>query len=1003
MSAIRTTATLTAMLLASTPLGAESVDIAFDEVTNLAAAVSPDGSEAILDIQGILWRTTLATGETTQVTQPDLGPARPDWSASGDLVAIQAYKAGTFDIWTMAPDGSDLTQLTEAPWDEREPAISPDGASIAFVSDRSGRYEVWSIDLASRELTQWSDGPGEKAYPSWSPDGSEIAFVADKTAIRAVKADGTTRDLVTDIEGVAYAPSWTKGDAGGEVAWVRSTPGKAELMVGQAVRLAGHDVFPFRAHWSDDGSAVFTADGRLMRLAPGASDPEEIPFEADLTIERPDFDVTTDKTDPRTDRPVKGIVTPALSPDGSSVAFVALNDLWIMPVGGTPERITDDAFYESDPAWSAGGERIAYISDRAGTLDIWVRDVDTGEERAVTSADGAELYPAWSPDGSSIAYLTEAGGTMIVDVGTGESRRLVEDLFQPGRPSWSADGSHVVLAAVVPYTKRFREGTSQLLVVDVEGGEQAFYEPRENVSLTTRSDNGPVWSPDGSEMAFVMDGALHTVAVDGDGKPTEDPRKLVNGIADSPTWSGDSSTILFLQDAQLKTVDVADGTVTDVAMPLTWSSEAVPAPVTIHAGRLWDGASEAIRTDVDIRIEDGMIVSVEDHDDANHDAGTVDAGDGTVMPGLIEGHTHQTWGNHTYGYGAKQGRLLLSMGITTTRSVGDLAYRAVGDYEAIESGHRIGPRFFYTGGPLDGSRVYYNAMRPISDEAQLAAEIERADVLDYDILKTYVRLKPDFMKAAADGAGKMGVPTYSHFLAPGVYLDLSGTTHLGATERLDYSRINSVTGKTYADVIDLFAKGGMSVIHDLLCRGPIAVRRRRHPAGPPGDRPAAQARTRRLGRGGGQHRDAPDVRLPRAYRGQPRDLRADHEGGGPGPGGHGHAARLRGNRAAQQPQMACEGPDDAVRGAPDGHDRAGRRTGPVGDARHGRTRQAGRPRHRPGYARDGRGRLDRRRPGHEGRTALHGRGSDCAVRERRWDEGERSIREEQPCVETGQS
>ena len=268
---------LAASLLASTPVAAEPVEVEFDEVTNLAATVSPDGSEAILDIQGILWRVPMAGGEATRITEPELEPGRAHWSPAGDLVAMQAYREGTFDIWTMAPDGSDLKQLTEAPFDEREPEVSPDGSSIAFVSDRSGTYDVWTIDLASGELTQWTDSPGEEAYPTWSADGAEIAFVVDKTDIKAVNRDGETRDLVSGIEGVAYAPSWTTGDGGGEISSIRSTPGKTDLMVGDEVRLDGHDVFPFRVRWEDDGTAIFTADGGLMRLAPGADVPEADP------------------------------------------------------------------------------------------------------------------------------------------------------------------------------------------------------------------------------------------------------------------------------------------------------------------------------------------------------------------------------------------------------------------------------------------------------------------------------------------------------------------------------------------------------------------------------------------------------------------------------------------------------------------------------------------------------------------------------------------------------
>ena len=87
-------------------------------------------------------------------------------------------------------------------------------------------------------MTQWTDSPGDEAYPTWSLDGEEIAYVVDKTEIKAVSRGGQTRDLVSGIEGIAYAPSWTKGDSG-EISWIRSTPGKADLMVGEEVRARG--------------------------------------------------------------------------------------------------------------------------------------------------------------------------------------------------------------------------------------------------------------------------------------------------------------------------------------------------------------------------------------------------------------------------------------------------------------------------------------------------------------------------------------------------------------------------------------------------------------------------------------------------------------------------------------------------------------------------------------------------------------------------------------------
>ena len=65
----------------------------------------------------------------------------------------------------------------------------------------------------------------------------------------------------------------------------------------------------------------------------------------------------------------------------------------------------------------------------------------------------------------------------VLDVASGAVRELVPSLFGPGRPSWSADGKTLAFAAVKQYSQRFREGTSQILAVDVATGEQTFHAP----------------------------------------------------------------------------------------------------------------------------------------------------------------------------------------------------------------------------------------------------------------------------------------------------------------------------------------------------------------------------------------------------------------------------------------------------------------------------------------------------------------------------------------------
>lgn len=132
----------------------------------------------------------------------------------------------------------------------------------------------------------------------------------------------------------------------------------------------------------------------------------------------------------------------------------------------------------------------------------------------------------------------------------------------------------------------------------------------------------------------------------------------------------------------------------------------------------------------------------------------------------------------------------------------EIAY--VVDNTAIRATDRAGAT--RTLGESPDSRLLSPSWSPSGDA------LKRARALDFDLLKTYVRLKPTWMARAAEAAHGLGLSVKSHFLSPGVLLGQDGTTHLGATERLDYSRIRSLTNESYEDVIKLFADADMSVI-----------------------------------------------------------------------------------------------------------------------------------------------------------------------------------------------
>ena len=388
---------------------------------------------------------------------------------------------------------------------------------------------------------------------------------------------------------------------------------------------------------------------------------------------------------------------------------------------------------------------------------------------------------------------------------TGAVRQVFGATFEPGRPTWSADGSVIALAAVVPYSARFREGLSKILLVDRITGAARYVDPLPQRSLQTRGDDGPVWSPDGTRMAFVLGSLLHVVDVHPDGTFAGVPKPINDEVTDAPTWHGDSRQLLYLNNGRLRLIGVDGGAPRTVPVGLKWTNSQPRGRLVIRAGQLWDGQSPTLRSNVDV-IVDGHRITAVRPSGPGVDGDLVDARDGVVMPGIIDIHNHREM--QGFSYGARQGRLWLSLGITTTRSPASPAYHMVEERESIQSGKRVGPRYFATGEAIDGSRIFYNFMRPTYDSRQLERELERAGALDYDLMKCYVRLRPEWQRQVIQWAHEHGVLATSHYHYPALAFGGDGMEHIGATNRLGYSRTVSALGAGYQDVIDLFDRTG---------------------------------------------------------------------------------------------------------------------------------------------------------------------------------------------------
>jgi Tol biopolymer transport system component len=201
--------------------------------------------------------------------------------------------------------------------------------------------------------------------------------------------------------------------------------------------------------------------------------------------------------------------TPVFSPDGQRIAFTCERernlDICLMNADGSSvTRLTDDIAMDGFPTWSPNGERIAFMSDRDGDFEVYVMNTDGSAETNLTNQPGFDGHPAWSPDGQWIAFLSDGDGGyrwyfMASDGSDVEARFSASipeeylDLIGFFGGAWSPDGRFFAYTTVeaVPFMQ-----TEPAPLIKVEGVEPGA------CTFVWMLSVQPVWSPDGSALAF---------------------------------------------------------------------------------------------------------------------------------------------------------------------------------------------------------------------------------------------------------------------------------------------------------------------------------------------------------------------------------------------------------------------------------------------------------------------------------------------------------------------
>jgi Tol biopolymer transport system component len=293
---------------------------------------------------------------------------------------------------------------------DTNPVWSRTGDLIVFVSTRDSKPEIYVMNAdgkAPRRLTTSPPGMGSST-PAWSPDGRRITFVSGSlggSQIFVMNADGGDQTLLAS-GGVNRTPAWSPD--GRKIAFLSNRTGSDRVYVMAA---AGGEPVVLPAEWPWLLGFSWSPDGKHLVFAADKSEAIPAPFPLPYTFREESVITVVDATGRNQTTIVRDTTwdsEPAWSPDGKRIAFLSSGTIWVMNPDGRGRLPLTSEGASSGPVWSPDARRIAFVSTHDQKSQIFVMNADGSGQLQVT-VSGEGNWPSWSPDGRRIVYASKRG------------------------------------------------------------------------------------------------------------------------------------------------------------------------------------------------------------------------------------------------------------------------------------------------------------------------------------------------------------------------------------------------------------------------------------------------------------------------------------------------------------------------------------------------------------------------------------------------------------------
>ncbi len=473
-------------------------------------------------------------------------------AVSGQTVVFAAEG----DLWTVPLSGGLAHRLTTHAAEETDPTISPDGRTLAYTARYEGPAALYTVSITGGAPTRWTYDGDAAIATTWTPDGKLVyrtthyagipksvmvqldITTGDRTLVPLAGASegsydasgrtiyfarpgfhgnvtkrytgGTARQVWKftagtseavqltgqDYNGESHSPMWHAGrvyfvtDRDGQMnIWSMRDDGSDKRQVTR------HDGWDVRDPSLSGGAIVYQLGADLWKLDLATGQTAMIPISLSSDLDQLRDNWVSD--------PMTYLSSARLSPDGDRVALTSRGRVFVAPVrGGRFVRATrKDSVRYRDATFAADGKSLLALSDETGELE-WVRlPVNgVGNDEPLTRRSRILRFRGYpSPDGKWLAWDDNNRDLWVMQLASGEMRKVSENREGIGAMAWSPDGRWLA------YQMTALNSFQQVKIYGVESGR--------STALTTDRTNSfsPAWDPKGEFIYFLSDRNLRTL------------------------------------------------------------------------------------------------------------------------------------------------------------------------------------------------------------------------------------------------------------------------------------------------------------------------------------------------------------------------------------------------------------------------------------------------------------------------------------------------------------